>query len=417
VIFPHIAVRTPILPKRDLDHRSHSAGYELDDQTLSPAIIYDGFGLRVAKKSSATSCTSGTVTKLYWRSLSGDALAETDGSGTTQNEYVFFAGRRIASRDGSGHIFYYFADQLGSTRTITTGSGPGQTPGQLCYDADFTPYGREISFSARLQTTACPPSYKFTGYERDTETGLDYAFARYYTSRLGRFLSTDRLGGFIGDPQSHNSYAYTRNNPLNFVDPSGMSDCPDLKIGCMPSDDCLSGFCGASGVDLFGGGCHHADFWGEDCAAIGHMLDPSGRGDSQLRESELAWLASGSIPWYVVWNEHILLLSAYSISAFLVGDLEGGVYGYGANGILQEVAVFDLGPATTNTSGGNSSWAFAAPWYFQPKGPGHGGPYRPNSGPAEPENPFWGNGKPSEFEPTPGKDWIQRSVYWLEAVA
>src|ERR1700686_2972303 len=36
VIFPHIAVRTPILPKRDLNHRSRSAGYELDDQTLSP---------------------------------------------------------------------------------------------------------------------------------------------------------------------------------------------------------------------------------------------------------------------------------------------------------------------------------------------------------------------------------------------
>jgi len=36
VIFPHIAVRTPILPKRNLNHRSRSAGYELDDQTLSP---------------------------------------------------------------------------------------------------------------------------------------------------------------------------------------------------------------------------------------------------------------------------------------------------------------------------------------------------------------------------------------------
>src|ERR1700688_3061654 len=36
VIFPHIAVRTPILPKRDLNQRSRSAGYELDDQTLSP---------------------------------------------------------------------------------------------------------------------------------------------------------------------------------------------------------------------------------------------------------------------------------------------------------------------------------------------------------------------------------------------
>ena len=191
--------------------------------------VYDGNGLRVAKKSNSDStCTTGTVTKLYWRSISGDSLAETDGTGSVTNaaynEYVFFGGRRVASRNGTGGIFYYFADQLGSTRTITTGSGPGQTPGQLCYDADFTPYGQEISHTERLQTTACPPNYKFTGYERDSETGLDYVFARHYSSRLGRFLSTDPLGGTIGDLQSHNAYAYVINNPMNFVDPSGL--CP-----------------------------------------------------------------------------------------------------------------------------------------------------------------------------------------------
>lgn len=238
--------------------------------------VYDGLGLRVAKKSNATTCSSGTVSKLYWRGIAGDALAESDSTGSTTNaayvEYVFFAGHRVASRDGdgTGAIFYYFADHLGSTRTITTGSGPGQTPGQLCYDADFTPYGQEISYAARLQTTACPPSYKFTGYERDSETGVDYAFARYYSSRLGRFLSTDPLGGAIGDPQSHNAYAYTGNNPLNFIDPSGMSDCPDLKIGCMPSNECLNGvsMCGAPGVDLFGGFVR--SFWAGEDAAVQH---------------------------------------------------------------------------------------------------------------------------------------------------
>src|SRR5208283_1526405 len=49
----------------------------------------------------------------------------------------------------------------------------------------------------------------------------DYAFARYYSSPLGRFLSTDPLGGSIGSLQSHNAYAYVVNNPSNFVDPSG----------------------------------------------------------------------------------------------------------------------------------------------------------------------------------------------------
>ncbi len=189
--------------------------------------IYDGNGLRVAKKSSASSCASGTVTKLYWRSISGDALAETDSSGATNNsaynEYVFFAGRRIASRigaaTGTGPIFYYFADQLGTTRTITTGNGTGQTPGQLCYDADFTPYGQEIQYTARLQTTACPPNYRFTGYEYDSETGLNYAFARYYSARLGRFLSTDPLGGSVGSLQTHNAYRtlYQFASMLEFV--------------------------------------------------------------------------------------------------------------------------------------------------------------------------------------------------------
>jgi hypothetical protein len=100
----------------------------------------------VAKKSNSNStCSTGTVVKLYWRSLAGDALAETDGSGNTLNEYVFFAGRRVASRNSSGNVFYWFADQLGSTRTITDANG------NLCYDAEFTPYGQEISHTERLQ--------------------------------------------------------------------------------------------------------------------------------------------------------------------------------------------------------------------------------------------------------------------------
>lgn len=64
-----------------------------------------------------------------------------------------------------------------------------------------------------------------------------------------------------------------------------MSDCPDLKIGCMPSYECLTGIstCGAPGVDLFGGGvlnCRWADVWGGDCAAENRLFSGmAGRGD------------------------------------------------------------------------------------------------------------------------------------------
>jgi len=64
---------------------------------------------------------------------------------------------------------------------------PDKTPGQLCCDADYTPYGQEMQHTERLQAAACPPSYRFTGYEFDSETGLYYAFARYYSPLLGRF--------------------------------------------------------------------------------------------------------------------------------------------------------------------------------------------------------------------------------------
>jgi RHS repeat-associated protein len=64
---------------------------------------------------------------------------------------------------------------------------------------------------------------KFTGKERDAETGLDYFGARYYSGAQGRFLSVDpeNAGAKKNDPQSWNAYAYSRNNPLKYVDPDG----------------------------------------------------------------------------------------------------------------------------------------------------------------------------------------------------
>lgn len=64
---------------------------------------------------------------------------------------------------------------------------------------------------------------KFTGKERDVETGLDYFGARYYASMQGRFTSPDKpfADQEAGDPQSWNLYAYVRNKPLDNVDVNG----------------------------------------------------------------------------------------------------------------------------------------------------------------------------------------------------
>jgi RHS repeat-associated protein len=142
------------------------------------------------------------------------------------NEYVFFAGRRLARIDSSGNVYYYQADQIGSTRTIVTASGT------LCYDADFTPYGEELLPTG---TNTCPQNYKFAGYERDAETGLDYAFNRYYNSRIGRFMVPDPPGiksAQLSNPQSLNLYPYVLNNPLTNVDPTGLDTYLIQAAGC-----------------------------------------------------------------------------------------------------------------------------------------------------------------------------------------
>ena len=82
-------------------------------------------------------------------------------------------------------------------------------------------------------------SYKFTGKERDQESGNDYFGARYYSSSMGRFMSPDWSAKIepvpyakLDDPQSLNLYAYVRNNPLTRNDPDGHCDAPaGLKPG------------------------------------------------------------------------------------------------------------------------------------------------------------------------------------------
>jgi RHS repeat-associated protein len=74
--------------------------------------------------------------------------------------------------------------------------------------------------------------WQFTSYERDGgtgESGNDYAMMRYHVNRLGRFASPDPLAGWVGDPQSLNQYAYTRNDSLNMVDPLGLEGRPDYE--------------------------------------------------------------------------------------------------------------------------------------------------------------------------------------------
>ncbi len=199
--------------------------YDAENRLIATAEMsyrYDGDGKRVEKCTQGTTpgtCAATATGTLYWTGTGSDALAETDWTGAAVEKYVFFGGKRMARRDGTGNtVHYYFADHLGSTDVITGALGSIQK------NSVYYPFGGEIAVTA----PSFANNYKFTGKERDAETGNDYFGARYYSASLGRFMTPDWAAkpvsvpyASFGDPQSLNLYAYVGNNPLSRADLDG----------------------------------------------------------------------------------------------------------------------------------------------------------------------------------------------------
>lgn len=115
----------------------------------------------------------------------------------------------------------------GASITLTTGRAP-----LVLDNLDYQPFGEQIAGDTGT-------SHKFTGKERDSESGLDNFGARYFGSSLGRFQTPDPIFmelHRVADPQSLNLYSYVRNNPITLTDESGM--LIDLDCSKVSSAQC-----------------------------------------------------------------------------------------------------------------------------------------------------------------------------------
>ena len=112
----------------------------------------------------------------------------------------------------NGTLVFHHEDHL------TGGNVDTDSTGAIISLIDYYPFG-----DTRLEENSgdYENDYKFTGKEKDEDTGLYYYESRYYDSAIGRFTAVDPWGGELTDPQTLNKYAYVRNNPLKYVDPSG----------------------------------------------------------------------------------------------------------------------------------------------------------------------------------------------------
>jgi RHS repeat-associated protein len=120
-------------------------------------------------------------------------------------------------------VEYYHLDGVGNVLAVTDSAGT------VVEQHDYLPFGEEWCGTAICGAVTAGQPKRFTGKERDAETGLDYFGARYYSSRIGRFTTTDPVldaKGALFNPQKWNRYAYGLNNPFRYVDPDGRQAAP-----------------------------------------------------------------------------------------------------------------------------------------------------------------------------------------------
>jgi RHS repeat-associated protein len=147
--------------------------------------------------------------------------------------FVYSNGKLVAEYSNNiagpseAKIAYTTTDHLGSPRVITDDIG------QVRSRRDFLPFGEEINTPIGGRTGESGQGYsvptdggrqKFTGYQKDTETSLDFAEARMYENRFGRFTAVDPLlaSGKSANPQTFNRFIYVGNNPIMITDPAGL---------------------------------------------------------------------------------------------------------------------------------------------------------------------------------------------------
>ncbi len=291
---------------------STTYAYDDNDELLSAGTVtftYDANGNRIAR-------TAAGVTLTYaWDAA--HRLGAITGSGLNiQYDYDGDSNRISQSANGANYTYVndvssvpivlqesgpegaldYLRGQsiiagIGSTgTTYLTYDGAGNVinafdvSGALQADYTYDPWGR---LAGPLDPLGPKEKFKFAGQAFDSGDGLYYMRARYYDPSVGRFLSQDALGTSLTQAQDQNLYTYARNNPLRYVDPSGLAAEPTPQKDPTSADKCgvsvlgLFSVCGGgviTGVTGFTGAAALHDPGGAFTAGTGRgwFYDPGG---------------------------------------------------------------------------------------------------------------------------------------------
>lgn len=191
---------------------THAYGYDAENRLVSvdagttASYGYDQKNRRVKKVAAAA------TTHYVWED--SQVIAEHNGStGAAIVDYIYSGNRMIAQVQG-GSTQYFLSDRLSVRLTL---NASGSVLGKQAH----LPFGEDFAQSGVQE------KHHFTNYERDSESGSDYAINRQYVQTTGKFLQSDpyQASSEPEDPQSWNKYSYSGSDPVNYVDPTGLERC------------------------------------------------------------------------------------------------------------------------------------------------------------------------------------------------
>jgi RHS repeat-associated protein len=198
------------------DHTDRLRAFRIQTGNAAPSVqadyLYDSAGERIKKRARKQSGRI-EVTVYINGSFEHHRIEQADSTLENNTLHVMDNQKRVAlvrigkafSGDGSPAIKHHLSDHLGSCSLVLDGTGAWVN------HEEYTPYG-ETSFGS-----FATKHYRFTGKERDEESGLTYHGARYYAPWLTRWISCDPLGLKEGS----NVYAYVKATPLRLIDSRG----------------------------------------------------------------------------------------------------------------------------------------------------------------------------------------------------
>jgi RHS repeat-associated protein len=171
----------------------------------------------------------------------------------TKTYYPAVGAMRVGST-----LYYMLKDHLSSASVVSDASGT------IVGEDRFTPFGE-----TRFTTGTMLTDKLYTGQREMAGLGIYHYQARFYSPKLGRFLSADTIVPGYANPQAFNRYSYVLNNPVKLTDPTG-HQCSGEPEECFEDDGTMGpGFPGTGG----GGG---SDDGGGDSGGGGSDDDDDG---------------------------------------------------------------------------------------------------------------------------------------------